>query len=77
MEDRSIIILSICIAETSLYYEFHFKGVYKGNIIKKLMIEKSSSVFDRDHVYKIKARVKSIESQIMYLSIIDYRFIDI
>jgi len=56
---KEIIVLSRCVRKlgTNQCYEFHFKGVYKGVKIKKIIVESflnKTLVIDHEYLLKIK-----------------------
>ncbi len=60
--DREIIVLSRCVKEVrrssfNLGFEFHFKGVYKGEKIKKIIIQNNTEdelIIGNEYLLKIK-----------------------
>ncbi len=79
---REIIILSRCVKRlkgnsAALNYEFHFKGVYRGEKIKKIMVlDKLSAGMSIDHEYLLKIKFITISGNILYGELLEYKNLD-
>ncbi|MGE3609418.1 MAG: hypothetical protein AB7I27_07510 [Bacteriovoracaceae bacterium] len=74
---RTIIIISKCTKVDHEAFEFHFKGVYAGESIKRILLTGGVGVsIERDHEYLLYVQISQTENEILKGRIIKSKLLD-
>jgi hypothetical protein len=68
MSHSDIYILSLCVKKNKSLATFHFKGVYKGNLIKEIKV--TGGHFEKNSEYLLHVKVREIKNHVLITKLI-------